>query len=314
MSRPLPSLIALRVFEAAGKLQSFSNAAVELNVTQGAVSRQIRALEEELGVKLFTRLTRRVELTEDGRKYLGEVQAAFRQIEKATEHIRAHKTHAILTISVLPSVGTYWLMPRLASFAQRHPSIETRVNSSIDAVDLHSHGADVAIRVGAKPGRSYDNRMPEIDLTMTTDWRGVLAEELAPDVLVPVYSPNILEETARLNNPEVFCGLPIIHTTSRSDAWTGWIKVHGLSELPATPRIEYGHFFMSLEAARQGMGIALIPEIIVANINPKGLVVAHDYRVQSAGEYYMLTLNNRSHERPIALFREWAKEQFLIQE
>jgi LysR family glycine cleavage system transcriptional activator len=310
MSRPLPSLIALRVFESAGKLQSFSNAALELNVTQGAVSRQIRALEDELGVKLFTRLTRRVELTEDGRKYLGEVQSAFRQIEKATEQLRSNQAHSILTISVLPSVGTYWLMPRLAHFSQRHPHIETRINSSIDPVDLHSRGADVAIRVGPKPGRPYDEHMPAIDLTMTMDWRGVLAEELAPDVLVPVYSPNILEASTALNDPTVFHDLPIIHTTSRPDAWAGWMKVHGLSDFPATPRIEYGHFFMSLDAARQGLGVALIPEIVVTNINTQGLVVARDFRVHSAGEYYMLSLNNRCHEHAIALFRDWVKEQF----
>ena len=310
MKSRLPSLLALRAFEVAGRLQSFSNAALELNVTQGAVSRHIRALEDELGVRLFTRLTRRVELTEEGRKYLHEVQFAFHHLEKGTEQIRAHQTHSTLTISALPSVSTYLLMPRLASFSQRHPDIDTRINSSIDPVDLQSHHADVAIRVGPKPGRSYGEHQPVIDLVMTMDWRSVLAEELAPDVLVPVYSPNILAENARLNDPDIFQNLPIIHTSSRSDGWTGWMRYHSLSELPATPHIEYGHFFMSLEAVRQGLGIALIPDILIDHIDTSAIVVAREYSAPSAGEYYLLTLANRAQEPSIQHFREWIKSQF----
>ncbi|MGB6104302.1 MAG: LysR substrate-binding domain-containing protein [Pusillimonas sp.] len=310
MTRPLPSLISLRVFEVAGRLQSFSKAAEELNVTQGAVSRQIRALEDELGVKLFTRLTRRVELTDDARRYLVEVQAAFRQMEKATAWICSHQERHVLHINVLPSIGSYWLMPRLATFTQRHPNIETRINSSIEPADLHSHGTEIAIRVGPKPGASYDPRLPGIDLTMTIDWRDVLAEELAPDVLVPIYSPDILEPSARLDEPSIFQNLPLIHTTSRPDAWAGWMKTYGLSELPATPRIEYGHFFMSLHAAQQGLGIALIPDIVLANIDTKGLHIAREYKARSAGEYYMLSLKSRANDYPIYAFREWTKEQF----
>lgn len=310
MTRPLPSLVSLRVFEVAGRLQSFSKAADELNVTQGAVSRQIRALEDELGLKLFTRLTRRVELTEDARKYLHDIQGAFRQMEKATAWICSHQERHVLHINVLPSVGSYWLMPRLASFAQRHPNIETRINSSIEPADLHSHGTEVAIRVGPKPGASYDPQLPTIDLTMTTDWRDVLAEELAEDVLVPIYSPDILEPSARLDDPKVFNKLPLIHTTSRTDAWTGWMKTYGLSELPATPRIEYGHFFMSLHAAQQGLGVALIPDIVLANIDTRNLRVAREYKARSAGEYYMLSLKNRANDYPVLAFREWAKGQF----
>jgi len=310
MTRPLPSLIALRVFEVAGRLQSFSHAAVELNVTQGAVSRQIRALEEELGIKLFTRLTRRVELTEDAREYLQEIQAAFKQIENATSRMRSHQQHHVLHISILPSIGTSWLMPRLASFTQSHPNIETRVNSSIEPVDLHAHGTDVAIRVGPKPGDSYDKKLPAINLIMTNDWRGVLAEELAPDVLVPVYSPNILQPATRLDDPEVFRNLPIIHTTSRFDAWSGWMKTFGLPDAPITPRIEYGHFFMSLDAARQGLGVALIPDLVLANSDTRGLFLARDYKVRSAGEYHLLCLRDRANEHAIAVFRDWVKAQF----
>lgn len=310
MGKPLPSLIALRVFEAAGRLQSFSLAANELNVTQGAVSRQIRVLEDELGVKLFSRLTRRVELTSDARVYLQGVQTAFRQLEASTSWLRSHLQHHVLNISVLPTVGTCWLMPRLASFSRTFPNIETRIHSSIEPAELHGHAVDVAIRAGPRPGQPYDSNHPEISLVMTNDWRGVLAEELAPDVLVPVYSPNIMNPGSRLDDAAVFHNLPIIHTASRPDAWPGWMRTFGLAELPTTPRIEYGHFFMSLDAARYGLGVALIPDVVMANSDDRGLYVANDYSVASAGAYHVLSLRSRSNEHAIASFRHWVMAEF----
>ena len=113
MTRSLPSLTALRVFEVAGRLESFSKAALELNITQGAVSRQIRSLEDDLQQRMFVRLTRKVELTNSGQKYLAEVSSAFRIIEQSTARVRTRQTKEVLTISVLPSVGSFWLMPRL---------------------------------------------------------------------------------------------------------------------------------------------------------------------------------------------------------
>lgn len=309
MSRTLPSLTALRVFEVAGRLESFSSAAVELNITQGAVSRQIRALEDELEIRLFTRLTRRVQLTEIGERYLAEVQAALNQIEQATTRVRSRQKRAVLTISVLPSVGSFWLMSRLAHFSQRHPDIETRIISSIDPVNLHAREADVAIRVGALPGRCYEQPMPRVDLTMVIDWRGVLAEELAPDVLVPVYSPRLTQDAQVETDPRRIRGLPLIHTTSRTNAWPDWARAHGLPPLAPSRRMEYGHFFMSLEAAREGEGVALVPDLLLTGSAAQGLVVAHACRVRSAAEYYLLTLNERSNERSIQAFRRWVQEE-----
>jgi LysR family glycine cleavage system transcriptional activator len=309
MSRSLPSLIALRVFEVAGRLQSFSNAAVELNVTQGAVSRQIRALEDELDIKLFTRMTRRVQLTEVGRKYLAEIQAALGQIEQATLRVRMRDTRTILTISVLPSVGSFWLMPRLAGFTQRFPDIETRIISSIGPVDLHSRDADVAIRVGALPGRRYDPLMPRVDLSMAVDWRGVLAEELVPDVLVPVYSPTLVPKESRPKDAKAIRDLPLIHTASRPNAWPDWMRAQGLSEPASSREVEYGHFFMSLEAARQGQGVAIVPDILLSNSGVHDLIALTSAKVRSAGEYYVLSLNERGQERAILLFRQWMQEQ-----
>lgn len=310
MSKLLPSLISIRFFEVAGRLQSFSNAAIELHVTQGAVSRQIRALEEELGIKLFNRLTRKVELTEAGRRYLSEVTDAFGMLRAATERLRAHQEHAVLKISTLPSLGSLWLMPRLGLFTREYPNIEARISSSIEPINLHAGEADVAIRVGLTPGQEFDRSAPAVDLIMTDEWRGVLAERLCPDVLVPVYSPNILEVDAHLDDDAVFHTLPLIHTSSRADAWIGWAKHYRLKDLPATPRIEFGHFFMSLDAARQGLGVAIIPEVILESANLSGLHCAFQYKARSAGDYYLLSLA-QSAERPhVAAFRSWVKMEF----
>lgn len=309
MSRSLPSLTALKVFEVAGRLESFSKAAIEMNLTQGAVSRQIRALEDELRVRLFVRLTRQVQLTPTGEKYLAEVQTAFRTIEQATSRARDLRAREVLTISVLPSVGSFWLMPRLARFSQRYPDIETRIVSSIDPVNLHSRETDVAIRVGALPGRRYDTHMARVDLTMVVDWRGILAEELAPDVLVPVLSPLLVDAERARSDPAAILQLPLIHTTSRANAWTDWMRAFKLAAPYQARKLEYGHFFMSLEAAREGEGVALIPDLLLRGTASNLLVTAEGCKVRSAGEYYVLSLNERSNEPAIEAFRAWAQEE-----
>jgi LysR family glycine cleavage system transcriptional activator len=309
MSYTLPPLTALRVFEVAGRHQSFSNAAAELNVTQGAVSRQIRTLEDELGLKLFVRETRRVILTEAGRRYLGEVQAALGQIQDSTAALIADGARKKLLISVLPSVGSYWLMPRLARFTERYPDIETRIISSIGPVDLHSREADVAIRVGALPGKRYPQRAPRVDLTMVPDWRGVLADELAPDVLVPVLAATLNKRVSEFKSARDVIDSPLIHTSSRPHAWPDWHSNYRLTPQVQQRKHEYGHFFMSLQAAREGRGIALVPEILLTDTTLSDLLPLNDFKARSAGEYYLLSLEERSKEREIRLFREWMQEQ-----
>jgi LysR family glycine cleavage system transcriptional activator len=167
----------------------------------------------------------------------------------------------------------------------------------------------VAIRVGALPGRRYDAQMARVDLTMVVDWRGVLAEELAPDVLVPVFSPALTEDERAISDPALIHRLPLIHTTSRASAWPDWLRSFKLSPPVHNRKLEYGHFFMSLEAAREGEGVAIVPDLLLKGTALKGLVAAEGCKVRSAGEYYLLSLNERSNERAIEAFREWAQEE-----
>jgi len=210
---------------------------------------------------------------------------------------------------VLPSVASFWLMSRLDSFTQQNPSIETRILTSIRAVDLQSNEADVAIRVGALPGKIYDARQPRIDLDMVSNWRGVNAEPLFDDVLVPVVSPQLLDAFGPVNEPADLLRLPLIHTASRTHAWRDWLGIYGLHESPGKERIEYGHFFMAIEAARKGQGVALVPSILLSRFSPEELVTPLRSDTPSAGSYYLLMLADRAREPQCAAFCSWIKEQ-----
>lgn len=310
MRRALPSMIALSAFEAAGRLTSFSAAAAELHVTQGAISRQIRGLEEYLDTPLFVRLTRRVELTQAGRMYLREIQSALDHVERATVKFKTQQSqHSILTISVLPSIASFWLMPRLISFTQQYPHIETRVLTSIRAVDLHSNEADVAIRVGPFPGKNYEPSQPRIDLDMVKNWRGIHAERLFDDVLVPILSPKLVDPAHPLNTAQDLLHYPLIHTASRARAWEDWLGIYGLAEPSLNDKIEYGHFFMAIEAARKAQGVALVPSILLSDFNPSELITPFHSNTPSAGAYYLLMLKDRARDAQCAAFCSWMQEQ-----
>src|SRR5262245_40835045 len=190
MYRRLPPLIALRAFDVAARRLSFSKAAEELNVTQGAVSRQIKLLEEFLGRALFRRLTRRVELTPFGETYFARTSNALDEIEQATG--QALGTNKYLSVSILPTTATLWLFNHLTTFMRQHPSIRIRVSASMDPVDFRQQGFDAAIRVGKLPGKKYGHHQPQIDYKMVTDWKDVVAIRLWDDLITPVCSKKLL--------------------------------------------------------------------------------------------------------------------------
>lgn len=308
----MPPLTALRVFSVAGKLKSFSKAAEELHITQGAVSRQIRNLEEDLNIKLFHRLTRQIELTPIGRQYHQDIQEAFRLIEKTTHQLLNQKS-AILKINALPSVSSYVLMPNLSDFSQTYPKVELRLENSIDSVDFHSGTTDIAIRVGPHPDQKYQSKNPSIDLRMVTDWEGISTEFLAKDLLVPIYSSKYSEEPLDLTDPCILKEQTLIHTSSRSAGWEGWFQMYHQEDLPMKTRnyLEYSHFFMSLESAKSGLGIALVPDILLNAEKHQHLHVHKDLSVRSSGDYYLLYLKNRQNDFEIQAFIDWCKNLFI---
>lgn len=306
MSRRLPSLSALRAFEAAGRHGSFSRAAGELNVTQSAVSRHIRALEDDLGQPLFHRIGRAVALTPEGERYLAVMRESFDRMEQATQRLRGRHDAHVLTVDVLPTLATRWLIPRLPHFAEAHHAIEVRMITSIRPVDFAREDIDVAIRVGLPPDRHADPDAPRIDLVMTEGWHDLRADFLFRDILVPVCSRAIIERGPPLAHPADLAGHTLLHTATRRHAWPDWLRAAGCPDLTPRGEIAYGHFFMTLQAASEGRGIAIIPEILVAGDLAAGnLVMPLARRVESAGSYHLLYRTRQADLPKVQLFRNW---------
>jgi LysR family glycine cleavage system transcriptional activator len=305
MSRRLPNLNALRAFEAAARHLSFSRAADELCVTQGAISRQVRTLELELGVLLFRRMTRAVELTDEGKEYLPAAKEAFDRVEQATLDLTKAVTHKLLTVSVLPTFAMRWLIPRLHRFSASHPTIEVRMVTSIMPVNFGKDQVDVAIRVGHLPDAPLQQERPRIDLEMVSDWNSVHADMLLPDVLIPVCSPALLAKHDPPTKPIDLLRFELLHMASRPRAWPDWFRSFGI-QCPPSQGAQYGHFFMAIEAAIEVEGFALVPRALAESDIASGKLVAPILAcTESDGAYYILCRRQQRDVSPIRQFRKW---------
>ncbi len=310
MKRTLPPLPALRAFEAAARCLSFTRAAQELHVTQSAISRQVRILEDHLQRKLFVRLTRKIELTEEGQAYYQAIRNAFEKIEEASVIAGGRRVRSVLSIGVLPSLASLWLMPRLTSFWQANKDIDVRIISSVEPVDFKTQRIDMAIKAGALPGKRYGDGQPRIGGEMVKEWRGVHADLLFPDVLVPVCSKRLLDAGPPLKKLADLRRHRLIHTAIRRHAWQDWLHAHGSKIDPLKNAIDFGQYFMSLQAAREGQGVALVPSILADSFDLNGeLARPFPATLASAGEYYLLTPQECYEERAIRHFRQWILAQ-----
>ena len=301
----LPPLLSLKAFEAAARHLSFTAAGSELHLTQGAISRHIKLLETYLKAKLFIRYIRRVELTEIGQEYFLSVQNALLDIERATISARRDSRRRI-TLDVLPTLNSLWVMPRLASFTEAHPNIELRLVSSISPVDFRTHEVDVAIRVGRFPGNKYPKRHPRIELEMVGSWKDVTAQYLFPDVLVPVISRKLLEQGRPIETPADLLSYRLIHTASRRYAWGDWLANHGLRVPARSDQLDFGHFFMAIRGAKDCKGVAIVPRIFFEIFpHDPDLVCPLPGEIESAGAYYLLTRESQSDDPSIRLLVEW---------
>jgi LysR family glycine cleavage system transcriptional activator len=303
MKRRLPPLTSLRTFEAAARHMSFSRAAAELNVTQGAISRQIKTLEDYLGVGLFRRLPRSLELTDEGQHYLATVVHAFEQLHQATEAMLDGKRMVTLNANVLPTFAMRWLIPRLPAFAAANPATEVRMVTSIKPVNFKHDDHDVAIRVGpGLPGPESLTQSP-IDLLMTDDWSDVRAVPLLPDELVVVAVPALRDV---IREPRDLKRHTLLHTASREKAWTYWLRQMGLEAVKMQSKNAYGHFFMTLQAAIAGKGVAIVPRILAeGELETGSLVTLFGGASFNAGAYYLLCRASEWQTPKVARFREW---------
>jgi LysR family glycine cleavage system transcriptional activator len=305
VKRDLPPLLPLRAFESAARNMSFTLAADELCVTQSAISRHIKNLEAHYRLKLFNRLTREVELTEAGQRLYLAVEKSFSDIEVVSRALGKRESKQSLVVSILPTLASTWLMPRLTRFTQAHQNVEVRLLTSIAPVAFERDGVDVAIRVGKPPNMRRRKGAPRIDLIMTVDWKGVSAERLFPDILVPVCRPAMFAAGSAVN-PQLLTALPLIHTDSRGHAWEDWFAAQNVEYAPTAHGLHFGHFFMSARAALEGRGIALVPDVLVAEYIASGeLVIPCGARISSGGDYCLLYRKERADEEAIASFRKW---------
>src|SRR3954452_2588728 len=206
----LPPLNALKVFEAAARHESFTRAAEELCVTQGAVSHQVKALETELAIKLFSRERQRLIITEAGRDYLAVIRDALDRIAAGTERLLQRQNAGVLTVSTSPDFAAKWLVHRLGHFAEAHAGIDLRVSASLHHVDFAREEVDLAVRHGEG------------------NWPGLDAVRLSPEQLFAVCSPKLLSGR-RLAKAADLLKFPLIHMDSRED-WNNWVQQADLKE------------------------------------------------------------------------------------
>lgn len=308
MSRRLPSLNALRAFEAAARHLSFTLAAEELRVTQGAISRQIKALEGYLRTPLFRRLPRALELTPEGIAYVSPLRESFDAIEYATRRIMRGRQHSVLTVSALPTLAMNWIIPNLHEFNEAYPEIEIHLVTSINPADFSSD-IDVAIRVGSRHPAAHDQPRARIDLVMIENWAGIEVEELIADTIIPVCSPELARGAPPLHRPEDLARHTLLHTGTRPNAWADWLAASSVNGVATGAGPSFGHFFMAIEAARQGKGVACVPDVLVAgDLVARRLVAPFRRPVESTGAYCILYRKHQKDMPKLRAFCAWLKQ------
>lgn len=297
MRRKLPSTTALAAFEAAARHGSFTLAAAELALTQSAVSRQVAALQAQLGVKLFVRSRRGVLLTEAGTAYAAQVQQRLQALEQDALALAATRGGAggALELGVVPTFGTRWLLPRLPRLRARHPDITVHLHSRIRPFLFAGSGLDAALSAGHAP------------------WPGTQQVPLLRETLVAVASPALaaaLKPARGALRPQHLAQATLVQMATRPLAWRQWFQAQGLQVQGdlAGPRMElYG---MVAEAAVHGLGVALVPRLLVAAELRGGQLLQVLPFEQDSGNTYSLIVPEASAERPaLRALRAWLLDE-----
>jgi LysR family transcriptional regulator, glycine cleavage system transcriptional activator len=285
----LPSLNGLRAFEAAARHLSFTRAAAELNVTQTAISHQIRRLEEQLGIRLFVRRNRALELTREAESYLPAVRAAFEDLRTATARLRRSDRGELLTVSTMASLASKWLVTRVAAFQEVHPHVEVRITTSSHLVDFRREDVDMAVRYG----RGH--------------WPGLRAEWLMAEDLFPVCSPALMTGENALRCPEDLANHTLLHTTVAREDWQLWLTAAGLPAAMAMRRgLSFDQSFMAIQAAIDGLGVAMgRTRYVEADLAAGRLVKPFDLVLPAEAGFYVVAPEETADLPKIALFRDW---------
>jgi LysR family glycine cleavage system transcriptional activator len=291
MRRRLPSLNALKAFEAAARQESFTKAASELCVTQGAVSQQVKALESELGVRLFQRERQRLIITDAGRAYLEVVRDAFDRLSMGTEHLLQRQKSGTLTITTSPNFAAKWLVHRLGRFSEAHPDIDLRVSASMQHVDFAREDIDLALRHG-------DGL-----------WPGMHVTRLCTEELFPVCSPKLLGGRGALRSLGDIKHHTLLHTNGKSD-WTRWLAQAGVKRIDIKREMVFNQASMAIDAAVDGQGIAMARTALASWDLIAGRLVRPFPQALEAPYAFWIVCPKSTAELPkISAFRNWVLQE-----
>ena len=286
MARRIP-LASLRAFESAARHLNLTRAAEELHVTHGAVSRHVKALEEWLGTPVFTRVTRGVVLTPEGEALLADVSRAFGIIEEGIARRRRAHPREMLQLSTVASVAARWLIPRLERMRGELGAVDLRIGTSSDLLDLAAEGIDLAIRYG--PGT----------------WPGLTSELLCPSLVVPVCAPRLTRGRYAFDRPADIVRHTLLHGETRDD-WRRWLLAAGVDgvDLQAGPLFPDRN--VQLQAAVAGLGVALMPPLIVAGEVEAGrLAIPIRLPVESRWGFYVVCVSGQEHRPALRELIAW---------
>ncbi|MCH8105450.1 MAG: transcriptional regulator GcvA [Proteobacteria bacterium] len=293
----LPPLNSLRAFESAGRHLSFSKAALELSVTTGAISQQIRTLEEFLDIKLFKRRSRSIVLTEPGQIFLPLLSEGFTRITEAVDTVRRSQRDGPLTISAAPSFTSRWLIPRLCKFQARHPEIDVRIDASSRLVDFVREDIDVGIRFG------------------TGEFEGLDPIYLFSFDLIAVCSPDLIRGSNGLLDISDIADYTLLHNedANTGDSWPDWgmwLATAGIDDIDASRGIFFNQGEMIINAAIEGQGIALVGNVLAAGeIEAGRLVQLFETKLPVRLSFHLVTSRQKARSTKVTAFREWILEE-----
>jgi DNA-binding transcriptional LysR family regulator len=290
MRRFIPSTSCLLAFETAARYLSFTKAAHELHMTQGAISRQVAMLEDYLGTPLFERIHRRLVLTEAGREYALQVAAILQQIEMATFQAMTHNNGiGVLKLAILPTFGIKWLIPRLPRFTAAHPDVQLNLSTEVLPFDFNQRQVDAAIHFGEP------------------DWPGAVMVRLMGEEVVPVCSREL---GAQIGSVADLARMTLLQHATRPQAWRDWF-MHVDVECPNAlfgPRFE--QLSMVIQAAVAGLGVALMPKFLVeTEIRTEQLLVPFPLAVKSPQSYYLAYPEKNAGKPAVIKFRDWIQRE-----
>jgi len=282
--RFLPSTQSLQAFDAVVRLGSFTAAAQELALTQSAVSRQVAALETQLGQVLLVRGKRSVTPTAQGRAYATAAQSALQQLQQAALDLQGAQDKGRLTLAILPTFGTRWLIPRIPRFLRRHPEITLHFTTRIGQFDLLSEGVDAAVYAG-RP-----------------DWPQAQALKLFEDRVQPMAAPSLQGGSGI--TPAQISRLPRLALATRPAEWDGWMAAHDLPPAPA-PDMVFEHLATLAQACVAGLGVALLPPFLYHSELAAGELVALGPEWENGSGYWLMTPEHAPEGAAVRAFRDW---------